>query len=90
MVVVVEKGGCIEHIGGATCQEGEVGSEDVVDSAAEDARDCKGCVESGEGVVGGGVVDLASTTHPGEGIEHAGTTETNQAYDDCQKAKNTE
>lgn len=54
-----------------------MGSEDVVDGATEDAGDGKGGVESGEGVVGGGVVDLASTTHPGEGIEHARTTETN-------------
>lgn len=53
-----------------------MGSEDVVDGAAKDAGDSKGRIESGEGVVGGSVVDLASTTHPREGIEHAGTAET--------------
>ena len=40
-----------------------MGSEDVVDAAAEDAEDGEGGVEGSEGVVGGSVVHLASTTH---------------------------
>ena len=75
VVVVVEEGTGVEDIGGAACEEGEVGSEDVVDAAAEDAEDGKGGVECGEGVVGGGGLDLAAATHPGEGVEHAGAAE---------------
>lgn len=51
VVVVVEEGAGVEDVGGATCEECEVGSEDVVDAAAEDAEDGEGCVEGGEGVV---------------------------------------
>lgn len=40
-----------------------MGSEDVVDAAAEDAEYGEGGVEGSEGVVGGSVVHLASTTH---------------------------
>lgn len=56
-----------------------MGSEDVVNCAAENAEDREGGVKGGEGIVRGGVVDLAAATHAGESIEHAGTTETNQA-----------
>lgn len=63
VVIVVEEGGCVEDIGGTTCEKGEVGSEDVVDAAAEDAEYGEGGVEGSEGVVGGSVVHLASTTH---------------------------
>lgn len=62
-MIVVEEGGCVEDIGGTTCEKGEVGSEDVVDAAAEDAEYGEGGVEGSEGVVGGSVVHLASTTH---------------------------
>lgn len=51
VVVVVEEGTGVEDVGGATCEESEVGSEDVIDAAAEDAEDGEGGVEGGEGVV---------------------------------------
>jgi len=78
VVVVVEEGAGVEDVGRATCEKGEVGSEDVVDSAAEDAEDCEGGVERGEGVIGSGGVDLAAAAHAGEGVEHAGAAKAYQ------------
>lgn len=62
MVVVEERAG-VEDVGGAACEKGKVGTEDVVDATAENAEDSEGGVEGGVGVVGGGVIDLATTTH---------------------------
>ena len=80
VVVVVQEGAGVEDVGGATCEEGEVGSEDVVDAAAEDTEDCEGGVEGGEGVIGNGVLELAAATHAGEGIEHAGAAKAYQPH----------
>ena len=77
-MVVVQEGAGVEDVGGATCEKGEVGSEYVVDAAAEDAEDCEGGVERGEGVIGSGGVDLAAATHAGEGVEHAGAAKAHQ------------
>lgn len=74
-MVVVEEGTGIEDVGGATCEEGEVGSEDVVDATTEDAENGEGCVQGSGGVVGGSVVYLATTAHTREGIVHTRATE---------------
>jgi len=65
VVVVVEEGSGVEDVRRATGEECKAGTEDVVDSAAEDSENCEGGVESGVGVIGGGVVDLTSTAHSG-------------------------
>lgn len=77
-MVVVEEGTGVEDVGGATGEEGEVGAEDVVDATAEDAEDGEGGVESSEGVVGGCGIDLATASHAGEGVEHAGAAKTDE------------
>lgn len=69
-MVVVEEGTGVEDIGRATCEEGQMGSEDVVDATAEDAKNGEGGVKSSVSVVGGGGVHLAAAAHAGECIEH--------------------
>ena len=80
MVVVEERAG-IEDVGGAACEKGKVGTEYVVDATTQDAKESEAGEEGGVGVVSGGVVDLAATTHAWEGIVHAGTTEADKAYE---------
>lgn len=65
VVVVVEEGSGIEDVGGTAGEESEPGTKDVVDTAAEDTEDCEGGVESGIGVVCGGMVNLTTTAHAG-------------------------
>lgn len=65
VVVVVEEGSGVEDVCGAAGEEGESGTKDVVDSAAENAEDGEGGVESGVGIIRGGVVNLTTTTHAG-------------------------
>lgn len=77
-MVIVEEGPRVEDIGGTACEEGYVGSEDIVNGAAEDAENSEGGVKGGERVVGDGGVDLTTTSHSREGIEHTGTAETDQ------------
>lgn len=59
-----------------------MGSEDVVDSTAEDSEDGEGRVESDEGVVGSRWVDLTATSHAGESIEHSWTAKTDKPNED--------
>lgn len=82
VAVVVEEGGGVEDVGGAGGGEGEAGPEDVVDSATEDAGDCEGGVEGGQGVVRRGGVHLPATAHPRQRVEHSRAAEAHHADQD--------
>jgi hypothetical protein len=58
-----------------------------VSRTTNNAKDSEAGVESSVGPVDGGVVELTTTTEAGERIEHAGTAETHQAYQEnlCQR-----
>ena len=81
-MVVVDEGTRVEDIGGTACEDGYVRSEDIVDGAAEDAEDSEGRVKGSERVVGDSGVDLTTTSHSRERIEHAGTAEADQTNED--------
>ena len=56
-----------------------MGAEDVVDATTQDAEDGEGGVEGGIGVIVSGSIHLPTSPHPGEGVEHAWTSEVYQA-----------
>ena len=53
----------------------------------DNAEDGKAGVEGSVGLVDGGVVELTTTTEAGERVEHAGTAEAHQTYQEnlCQR-----
>jgi hypothetical protein len=57
-----------------------------VSCTANNAKDSKADVEGSVGLVDGGVVELTTTTEAGECVEHAGTAEAHQTYQEnlCQ------
>lgn len=59
-----------------------MGSKDIVNGAAEDAENSEGGVKGGERVVGDGGVDLTTSSHSREGIEHSRTAEADQTNED--------
>ena len=56
-----------------------MGAKDVVDATTQDVEDDEGAVEGGVSVIGGGGVHQPTSPHPGEGVEHAWTTQAYQA-----------
>ena len=78
-MVVVKERVDVEDVGWATGEESEAGLKDVVDATTQDAKDGEGGVEGGIGVISDGGVHLPTSSHPGEGVEHAWTIEAYQA-----------
>lgn len=82
VVIVVKERAGVEDVSQASREKRQMGSEDVVDSAAEDSEDGEGGVECDEGVVGSRRVDLTTATHAGESVEHSRTAKADQSDKD--------
>lgn len=79
MVVIIEEGPRVERVGEGAQEQRRSWAEEVVGGTAENAEDGEAGVDDGIGIVGGGVVPLASTAKAGERIEHARTAQAHQA-----------